>query len=135
MLFEGKNGDHRALSDVYFIPRLKNSIISVGQLNEWDSKEKIKDSPAPPRCEGEPWPESVVHAMPRRRSPFVSPCSMTTKGGVGTLATATSASTLMCQLGRQDMVCSLPWLEHVEQLRDTCITMKHRHAPFPAKAN
>jgi hypothetical protein len=38
------------------------------------------------------------------------------------------------QLGRQDMVRGLPWLEHVEQLYDTYITMNHRRAPFQAKA-
>ena len=27
-------GEHRILSDVYFIPRLKNNIISLGQLDE-----------------------------------------------------------------------------------------------------
>lgn len=36
-VFEGKNGEHRALSVVYFILRLKNNIISVGQLDECGS--------------------------------------------------------------------------------------------------
>jgi hypothetical protein len=34
VLFECKNGEHRAFTKVYFIPRLTTSIISVGQLDE-----------------------------------------------------------------------------------------------------
>lgn len=33
-MFVGKNSEHGALFDVYFIPRLKNNIIGVGQLDE-----------------------------------------------------------------------------------------------------
>ena len=43
ILFAGKNGEHKALSGVYFIPRLKNNIISVGQLEEGGSKMLIED--------------------------------------------------------------------------------------------
>lgn len=31
---EGKGGEQRALENVYFIPSLKNNIISLGQLDE-----------------------------------------------------------------------------------------------------
>jgi hypothetical protein len=34
VLFECKNGEHRAFTSVYFIPSLTTSIISVGQLDE-----------------------------------------------------------------------------------------------------
>ena len=43
VLFAEKNGEHKALSDVYFIPCLKNNIISVGQLDECGSKVLIED--------------------------------------------------------------------------------------------
>ena len=33
IIFAGRNGEHKALSGVYYIPRLKNSIISIGQLD------------------------------------------------------------------------------------------------------
>jgi hypothetical protein len=42
-LFDGKNGEHQAPSDVYFIAHLKNSIISVGQLDECGLEVNIKD--------------------------------------------------------------------------------------------
>lgn len=32
--FQCKNGEHRALTEVYYIPRLRSNIISLGQLEE-----------------------------------------------------------------------------------------------------
>ena len=34
ILFVSKGGKHRKLTDVYFIPRLKANLVSLGQLNE-----------------------------------------------------------------------------------------------------
>jgi len=34
ILFACKNGEHRTLTNTYFIPRLTTNIISVGQLDE-----------------------------------------------------------------------------------------------------
>jgi hypothetical protein len=34
IIFSGHHGEHKALTGVYWIPRLKNSIISVGQMDE-----------------------------------------------------------------------------------------------------
>ena len=34
ILFVGKGGEHRKLSNVYFIPRLKVNLASLGQLDE-----------------------------------------------------------------------------------------------------
>ena len=34
IIFRRQNGEHRALTDVYYIPQLRSSIISIGQLDE-----------------------------------------------------------------------------------------------------
>ncbi|XP_066324192.1 uncharacterized protein [Miscanthus floridulus] len=34
IIFRCKNGEHRTLTDVYYIPQLRSSIISIGQLDE-----------------------------------------------------------------------------------------------------
>jgi hypothetical protein len=34
VVFVTKQGHHRALTNVYYIPRLKSSIVSIGQLDE-----------------------------------------------------------------------------------------------------
>ena len=36
ILFIGKGGEHRKLSDIYFISRLKTNFVSLGQLDEAD---------------------------------------------------------------------------------------------------
>jgi hypothetical protein len=43
ILFRCLNGEHQALTDVYYIPRLRSSIISLGQLDEHGCKIKIED--------------------------------------------------------------------------------------------
>ena len=43
IIFRCQNGEHRALTDVYYIPQLRSSIISIGQLNERGSEVLIKD--------------------------------------------------------------------------------------------
>lgn len=34
VLFQCQNGEHRALTDVYYIPSLKSNTVSLGQLEE-----------------------------------------------------------------------------------------------------
>jgi hypothetical protein len=41
ILYQCKNGEHRALLNVYYIPRLDNNIINIGQFDESDYEVKI----------------------------------------------------------------------------------------------
>ena len=43
IIFRYQNGEHRVLTDVYYIPQLRSSIISIGQLDERVSEVLIKD--------------------------------------------------------------------------------------------
>ena len=43
IIFRCQNGEHHALTDVYYIPQLRSSIINIGQLDERGSKVLIKD--------------------------------------------------------------------------------------------
>jgi hypothetical protein len=43
VIFAAESGEHRLLTGVYYIPALRNSIISMGQLNENGSRVEIKD--------------------------------------------------------------------------------------------
>jgi hypothetical protein len=43
IIFEAKTGEHRVLHGVYYIPALRNSIMSLGQLDEGASKVEIED--------------------------------------------------------------------------------------------
>jgi hypothetical protein len=42
-IFEAKTGEHRVLHGVYYIPVLRNSIMSLGQLDKGGSKVEIED--------------------------------------------------------------------------------------------
>ena len=43
IIFRCKNGEHLTLTDVYYIPQLRSSIISIGQLDERGNEVLIKD--------------------------------------------------------------------------------------------
>ena len=43
IIFRCQNGEHHALTDVYYITELRSSIISIGQLDEHSNKVLIKD--------------------------------------------------------------------------------------------
>lgn len=43
MLFTYHNGEHRVLTDVYYIPRLYSNIVSLGQLDENGCQVLIQD--------------------------------------------------------------------------------------------
>jgi hypothetical protein len=43
VIFAVESGEHRLLTGVYYIPALRNSIISLGQLDENGSRVEIKD--------------------------------------------------------------------------------------------
>jgi len=43
VIFTAESGEHRMLTEVYYIPALRNSIISLGQLEESGSRIEIKD--------------------------------------------------------------------------------------------
>jgi hypothetical protein len=43
VIFSAESGEHKLLTRVYYIPALRNSIISLGQLDESGSRVEIKD--------------------------------------------------------------------------------------------
>ena len=43
ILIHLKNGDHQFISDVYYEPRMKTNILSLGQLLEKDCDIQLKD--------------------------------------------------------------------------------------------
>ncbi|KAL0356305.1 UNVERIFIED_CONTAM: Retrovirus-related Pol polyprotein from transposon TNT 1-94 [Sesamum radiatum] len=43
VILASKNGDHKLLHDVYYIPKMKNNILSIGQLMENGHKVKMED--------------------------------------------------------------------------------------------
>jgi len=100
ILFEAKNGEHRVLHGVYFIPALCNSIMSLGQQDEGGSKVEIENGVL------KIWDQHrrllvkvrrganrlyILHLTPP--SLCASPRARMTKHGSGTSASAISTST------------------------------------------
>ncbi|XP_066374520.1 uncharacterized protein [Miscanthus floridulus] len=128
IIFKAKMGEHRLLIGVYYIPTLKNSIISVGQLDEngswveiedgvlhiWDTGRHLLAKVAHPLClvarrndEAWRWHERFGHLH------FEA----------------------LKQLGKKEMVHGMPYIDHVDQLYNTCVVTKLKHQPFPRQAS
>jgi hypothetical protein len=140
-IFAGRNGEHEALNGVYYIPRLKNLIISIGQLDERDACVLSR--------------RGVLRTWDKQRRLLVR----VTRGRnrlyllhleiARPICLSARRDDIACRwherfghlnfdalekMGRLAMARGLPRLEHVEQFCDTCVITKHRRSPFPRQA-
>ncbi|WVZ70936.1 hypothetical protein U9M48_019565 [Paspalum notatum var. saurae] len=117
VVFSGKHGEHKALRGVYYIPRLKNSIISVDQLDEGGSRVEVKHGVLRIwECE-----HRLLARVEQRKNKLYERLGHVNFDAISKMA-------------RQDMVRGLPFLEHVDQFCDTCVLSKHRRGAFPKQA-
>jgi hypothetical protein len=138
-LFRCLNGEHRVLTDVYYIPRLRSNIISLGQLDEHGCKIKIEDGAlyirdqerrllAKVRCTGNRLylldlkiKQPVCLAALRTEEPWLWHARF---GHLGFDA-----------LGwLEKMVRGMPHIKHAGELCDGCLAGKQRRLPFPKAA-
>jgi transposase InsO family protein len=139
ILFKCKNGAHQVLAGVYYIPRLKARIISLGQLDEdgykvliemgvlmiWDQARRllIKVERSPSRL-------YILDTDIDKPVCLAARCSEVAWkwharfGHLGFQA--------LRALSKGDMVRGLPSIEQVEQLCDSCLAGKQRRHTFPA---
>jgi transposase InsO family protein len=139
VLMQCHTGEHRVLTDVYFIPRLKSNIISLGQLDEigcnysggdgvltvWDKQRRI-----------------LAKVNKTKNRMYILNLQPTEP--VCLLAHAKEQSWLwhmrfghvnfraLRSLAAEGMVNCMPVLEQVEQVCDGCMLAKQRRSPFPA---
>jgi hypothetical protein len=137
-----KNQEHRALTGVYYIPKLRANIVSIGQLDEagcritisngalhvfdcdnmliakvWRSATQLYDIDL---CIGQPiWLSAQCEEEVWRWHARYRHHSFTT----------------LRKMGAVEMVRGLPPLDQVDQVCDSCLVGKHRRSPFPAQAN
>jgi hypothetical protein len=141
IVFHAKNGEHRVLQGVYFIPALRNSIMSLGQLDEGGSKVEIN------------------HGVLRIWDPRGRLLVKVNRGPSRLYVLHLDAAQPVClaarkddtdwlwherfghlnfealhQLGQHSMAHGLPLIKHAEQVCDTCLVTKQRRRPFPQKA-
>jgi transposase InsO family protein len=137
IIFSGCHGEHKVLTGVYWIPCLKNSIISVGQMDErgarvlikggvlrvWDRQHRLLSRV-----------QRTENRMYRLELQMARPLCLTVHqdddawrwherlghGNFGSLE----------KMGRLEMVRGLPPISHTEQFCDTCVLTKHHRGVF-----
>ena len=137
VIFTAVSGEHRLLTGVYYIPALRNSIISLGQLDENGSHVVVEDG--------------VMRIWDRRRRLLAKVSRSANRLYILNVQVAQP----LCLAARRDdeawqwherfghlhfealkrlsateMVQGLPCLDHVEQLCDVCVLTKQRRLPF-----
>ena len=139
--FSIDGGPQRAFTNVYYIPRLKSSVISLGQLDELHCDIRIK--------------QGMLTILDRRgillvkvkRAPNrlykltmqpVRPVCLSVRHDTDSWRWHARYGHLhfeaLQQMARSDMVRGLPSIEHNGELCEACLAGKQRRAPFPQQA-
>jgi hypothetical protein len=142
VIFAAESGEHRLLTEIYYIPTLRNSIISLGQLDESGSRVEIKDR--------------VMRIWDRHHHLLAK----VTRGTNRLYVLNVQVAHPLCLTARWDdkawqwherfghlhfealkrlsakgMVRCLPSLDHVEQFCDVCVLTKQSRLPFPQQSS
>jgi transposase InsO family protein len=141
VMFTSRGGEHRALTEVYFIPRLKTSIIGLGQLDENGCETMIRDGTMYVRDRSQRLLAKVTcsrNRLYRIALQIAQPVCLSARRG-------NDAWRWHKRLGQQhfgalekmahtSMVRGLPKIDHVDELCDAYLAGKQRRAPFPQTA-
>ena len=141
MLFSCKNGEHRSLPNVYYLPRLTANIISIGQLDEGGYQLLVEDGVM--RIRDEEWRLLVkIPCSPGRL--YVLDVTITRPVCLAARTDDDSWTwhsrfghihfAVLRKMAREELVRGLPLLNQVEQVCEACLTGKQRRVPFPQKA-
>ena len=137
-MFSCKNGEHRALSDVYYIPQLRTSIVSLGQLDEHGCKSVIEGGVL---CLYDR--QRVLLARVQRTSNRLYAVALNLAAPVCLLAHGGDEAwrwhgrfghlhfRALHDLGVKGMVRGMPAIQHVEQFCEGCTLGKMHRTPFP----
>ena len=142
VLFTAESGEHRLLTGVYYIPALRNSIISLGKLDANGSRVVID--------------KGVLRIWDRHRRLLAK----VTRGANELYILNAPVTKPLCLAARRDdeawqwherfghlhfealkrlsakeMVRGLPCLDHVEQFCDVCVLTKQKRLPFPQQSS
>jgi hypothetical protein len=142
VIFVAESGEHRLLTGVYYIPVLRNNIISLGQLGESSSLVEIKDR--------------VMRIWDRHHRLLAK----VTRGTNGLYVLNVQVAQPLClaahwddeawqwhkrfmylhfealkRLSAKGMVRGLPRLDHVELFCDVCVLTKQMRLPFPQQSS
>uniref|UniRef100_A0ACD5X227 Uncharacterized protein n=1 Tax=Avena sativa TaxID=4498 RepID=A0ACD5X227_AVESA len=138
VMFTSRGGEHRALTEVYFIPRLKTSIISLGQLDENGCETMIRDGTMHVRDRNRRLLAKVERSRNRLYKvplQIAQPICLSARRGSDAWRWHERLGhqhfAALEKMARTSMVRGLPKIDHVDELCDACLAGKQRRAPFP----
>ncbi|WVZ67203.1 hypothetical protein U9M48_016315 [Paspalum notatum var. saurae] len=140
VLFSCRDGGHRALTGVYFIPRLRSSIISLGQLDERGCQVLIDDGVLRLQDRERKLlamvPRSVnrLYILPLHIARPVCLAAKKEEAWRWHARFGHISFDALERMAKKEMVRGLPMIEHVGELCDSCLVGKQRRQPFPKKA-
>jgi transposase InsO family protein len=141
VILSGTNDEHHALAGVFFIPKLRNSIISIGQLNETSSHVLIEEGVLRVWDQQHRLLARVEHGANRLyvlKAKVARPICLAVRHGDMAWRWHERFGHLnfeaLNRMGHDNMVRGMPRLKHAEQLCEMCVVTKHRRAPFPSQA-
>jgi hypothetical protein len=140
VLFNCKNGEHHAFVGIYNILKLNTNIISMGQLDEIGFRTLIEGCVMRIR-DGE---HRLLAKVPRYANrlyvlhvEIATPVCLAMRESKDVWLWHARYRHLnfsaLCKLVREEMVCRLPKVEHVDQVYGGCLAGKHRRASFPCQ--
>jgi hypothetical protein len=143
ILFQGKFGDQWVLSDVYYIPKLRSNLISLGQLTEIGLRVELDDDMLEV---SEKNPSRLIMQVQRSLNRMykielnpVDPSYLMANIGDeawlwhGRLGHINFRS--LKQLAKKEMALGVPVIRHPDQVCRDCLVAKQTRAPIPNKAN
>lgn len=138
ILFQTKTNEHKVLTDIYYIPRLRGNVVGLGQLDEHDCKIVLEDGYL---CIFDRQEQLVVRV--RRSHNHLYVLRLNLMQPVCLLAKYTEKEWMwharyghlnvhaLKSLSHMGMVDGMPNIAHTEQLCEACLVGKQHRSPFP----
>jgi transposase InsO family protein len=137
IIFSGRHGEHKVLTGMYWIPHLKNSIISIRQMDEggacvlieggvlrvWDWRHRLLTRVQ--RTENRIYRLELQVVRPLCLAVHQDDDAWRWHERLGHVNFGS-----LEKMGRLEMVRGLPPISHAEQFCDTCVLAKHRRGVF-----
>lgn len=141
VVFAAETGDHNAFTQVYYIPALKNSVVSLGQLDESWFDVHIRRGILTIRNDCGQLLAEVSRSTNRLYKLVFTPVHPVCLD-VGTVSDAWRWHARLGHLhfdglekmAKKELVRGLPHIAHTEELCEACLAGKQRRIPFPQKA-
>lgn len=138
MVTEGRTREHKVLTDVYYIPKLKSNIISLGQLEEGGCKVVLENGMLTvfdreralliraPRTKNR-----MYTIKPNVTSPVCLLSKCDDQAWVWHARYGHLNFRALQELGAKKMVEGMPVINRVGQICDGCVIGKQHRSPFP----